>query len=656
MTWWKRYANLIHLLIPAAFIVGAWTARRVYGAETIYVVLMTAAAVYAGVPIVKEAWMRLRHKQFSIPLLITVASVGAIVIGEVWEAAAVTFLYRFGGYLESLTLSRTRAALRDLLDLRPAIARLRRDNGDWREIPADEVEVGEIVLVRPGDKVPVDGTVVSGRAALDTAALTGEPLPKEAAVGDDVLSGSVSQGGSIEVEAKRVATDTTFNRLIRLVAQAQSDKPRVQRFLDRFAQWYTPAVMAAAVVLFIWSSDIKLALTFLVIGCPGALVVAAPVAIVAGLGRAARMGILIKGGERLEQIGRLDAVAFDKTGTLTKGTPTVSHVHAFVGDEAHVLALAMTAEERSEHHLATAIMTYGREQGTESLPAKEWDFYPGLGISATTDNEHILVGNRRLMEEHGITLNRHHEQALAEREAVGDALAFVAANDELVGLIGIHDPMRDAASGLIPALRRAGVRKTIMLTGDNAAAARRVADELGIDVVRAGLMPEEKVAAIRDLQQQGLVVGMIGDGINDAPALATADVSIAMGTSGTEVAMESADIVLVEDRLDKVPTAIDLSRRIMRIVKENIAIAVGTVLLLLVGVITRHVGLGLGMLVHEASILIVIGNGMRLLRAVNEDATGGERSGGPVPRSVDGSRADDVGDSSIPATQAADVV
>jgi len=592
---------------------------------------MTAAAVYAGVPIVREAWGRLQHKQFSIPLLITVASVGALWIGEVWEAAAVTFLYRFGSYLEGLTLNRTRAALRNLLALRPLVARVRRGGDEWKEIPADEVAVGETVLVRPGDQVPVDGTVVAGRAALDTAALTGEPLPKEASAGDQVLSGSVSRGGSIEVRAERVSADTSFNRLIRLVARAQNDKPKVQRFLDRFAQWYTPAVMLTAVAILLWSRDVKLALTFLVIGCPGALVVAAPVAVVAGLGRAARQGILIKGGERLELVGRLDAVAFDKTGTLTEGTPTVSNVDAFDVDVRDVVQWAMTAEERSEHHLAAAINAWGRERGVQPLSADSWDFYPGLGVAATAGGTRILVGNQRLMDENGVALDQRHRRALAHREAAGDAVAWVAVDGQAVGLIGIHDPLREAAGGLVPALRRAGVRTTVMLTGDNEAAARRVAEAAGIDVVNAGLLPEEKVSAIRALQEEGYTVAMIGDGINDAPALAAADVSIAMGTSGTDVAMESADIVLVEDRLDKVPVAIELSRRIMRVVKQNVFVAVATVLLLLLGVVTRHVGLGLGMLVHEASILVVIANGMRLLRFAAPRMAGGAGVGRGVP-------------------------
>lgn len=617
----NRRQELIRLLIPAGFILAAWIFRWMDKFELLHVGLMVAAALYAGVGIAKEAWNRLQHKQFSIPLLITVASVGALAIGEVWEAAAVTFLYKFGAYLENLTLSRTRAALRDLIDMRPLTAFVAAEDDGWEEIAADKVQVGQLVLVRPGGKVPVDGQVVRGRASVDTAALTGEPMPKDVAPGDEVLSGSVVVGGSVEVEATRVATDTTFNRLIRLVAMAQGDKPRLQRFVDRFAQWYTPAVMLTAVGLLLWSRDVHLALTFLVIGCPGALVVAAPVAVVAGLGRAARMGILMKGGERLEQIGRLDTVAFDKTGTLTEGRPQVSRVIAFEGSEQDVLARAAAAEERSEHHLAAAIVAYARNRGVEPAPATDWQFYPGLGVGAATEDGPVLVGNRRLMEEHGVQFGEAGEAAegiaaaAAEREAQGDALAYVALKGRLVGMIGIQDTVRPAARQLVPALKRAGIRHVIMLTGDHEAAARKVADELGIDEVRSGLLPEDKVAALRDLQRGGKVVAMIGDGINDAPALAAADVSVAMGTSGTQVAMETADIVLVEDRLDKIPAALGLSRGILRIVKQNVAVAVATVLLLLAGVITRKVGLGLGMLVHEASILIVIANGMRLLRA-----------------------------------------
>lgn len=627
MTWWRRHKELLLVVIPGVLIGVAWIAQGVWGQTGWRNALMVAASLIAGVPIAVEGWKRLRHRQFSIPLLVTIAAGGALSIGEVWEAAAVTFLFKFGGYLEGLTLGRTRAALRELLDLRPLTARVKDKNGEWREVPAEKVQVGQVVMVRPGDKVPVDGKVIAGQAALDTSALTGEPLPKETAVGDSVLSGSINRGGYIEIAAERVSSDTTFNRLIKLVAQAQSEKPKVQYFLDRFAQWYTPAIILAAILLGLWTREVHLALTFLVIGCPGALVVAAPVAVVAGLGRAARSGILIKGGERLEMIGRLDTIAFDKTGTLTEGRPSVSRVIAFTGTEREVLALAATAELRSEHHLAAAILAKAKDEGVEVQEADDWAFHPGLGISAELAGSTVYVGNRRLLERFGVAVSEEQMAAAREREALGEALAFVAKDRELIGLITVHDRLRPETESLVAELRRAGIRHTVMLTGDHAAAANRVARQVGIGEVRAGLLPAEKVAALKEIQAAGRRVAMIGDGINDAPALATADVSIAMGASGTQVAMESADIVLVEDRIDKVPAAIHLSRRILGVIRQNVAIAVLTVLVLLFGVLNRSVGLSLGMLVHQASVLIVIANGMRLLRAKEVSVSWGSVDG-----------------------------
>ncbi|HLN65231.1 MAG TPA: heavy metal translocating P-type ATPase, partial [Symbiobacteriaceae bacterium] len=406
-----------------------------------------------------------------------------------------------------------------------------------------------------------------------------------------------------------------------LVAEAQEQKPRVQRLLDRFARWYTPLVIAVAVLLFVFTRDVELALTFLVIGCPGALVVAAPVAVVAGLGNAARSGLLIKGGERLERIGQVNVVAFDKTGTLTRGRPRVTAVVPFDHTpETRVLSLAAAAEQRSEHHLATAILTHAREMGVAPALAEEWRLEPGAGAVARSGGDLVLVGNRRLLQAHGIALSQEQEAAVAGREALGDTVALVAAGGRPVGLLGITDPVRPEAAGLVAALQAAGVRHTVMLTGDNQAAAERVARRLGVSEVRAALSPEEKVQAIRQLQAAGHVVAMVGDGINDAPALAAADVAVAMGASGTQAAIEAADVALMSDRIERVPRAIDLSRRIMAVVRQNVAIAVTVVVLLLVGVVSRKVLLGGGMLVHEASVLVVILNGMRLLRIRKETA------------------------------------
>ncbi|MDF2626226.1 MAG: cadmium-translocating P-type ATPase [Symbiobacteriaceae bacterium] len=606
-----RHRKLIVVAAAGALAGAAWMLKG----SPAYDVLMTLAAVIAGFPIARLAWDGLRNRAFTIPLLVTVAALGAIWIRETWEAAAVTLLYVLGSYLEDLTLERTRAALRSLIDLRPRTARIKRGD-DLVEVAADEVAAGETVVVRPGDRVPVDGQVTAGRAALDTAALTGEPLPAEVGPGDRVLSGSVSQGGYLEVLAERVGADTTFSRLIYLVAEAQEQKPKVQRFLDRFAQWYTPTVIATAVALFLFTRDVELALTFLVIGCPGALVVAAPVAVVAGLGNAARRGILIKGGERLERIGKVDLVTLDKTGTLTQGRPQVTSVVPFGGhDTTSLLTLAATAEQRSEHHLAAAILTYAKELGVAPSPVGEWRLDPGLGAVALTERGEILVGNRRHLTANGVALAPAEEAVIAAAEARGETIALVALGGRPAGLLGISDPVRPEARAMLGALRRAGVRRTVMLTGDHAAAARQVATALGIDEVRAGLSPADKVAAVRELQARGHVVAMIGDGINDAPALATADVAIAMGGSGTQAAIEVADVTLMSDRLERVPEAIALSRRIMAVVRQNVALAVAVVLLLLAGVVTRRVFLSGGMLVHEASVIIVILNGMRLLRS-----------------------------------------
>jgi len=610
-----KHRKLVVVLIAGSLISAAWITRASSGSTVTHDVLLTLASFVAGLPVVKLAWGALRNKQFSIALLVSVATAGALWIGETWEAAAVTFLYVLGSYLEDLTLERTRAALRSLVDMAPRTARVKR-GAELVVISAYEVQPGDTVAVLPGDRVPVDGRVISGRAALDTAALTGEPLPAEVGPGDAVMGGSVSQGGYLEVAAERVGADTTFSRLIYLVAEAQEHKPKVQQLLDRFAQWYTPAVIITAVILFAVTRDIRLALTFLVIGCPGALVVAAPVATVAGLGSAARQGILIKGGERLERVGKVDVIAFDKTGTLTRGQPRVTTVAPFSGDSQHIIALAVAAEQRSEHHLATAILHHAKAEGIAGTDAvTDWSLEPGLGAIAHTKSGEILVGNRRLLFARAIVLTQEQEEAIQAVEARGETVALVAIGGRPQGFIGITDPIRPQAAGLVQALKATGVKRTVMLTGDNQAAAVRVASHLGVDEVRAGLSPADKVAAIKELQAQGHVVAMIGDGINDAPALATADVSIAMGGSGTQIAAETADITLMADRLEKIPYAIGLSRRIMAIVRQNVTLAVGVVLLLLVGVVTRKVFLSSGMFIHEASVLLVIANGMRLLKS-----------------------------------------
>lgn len=578
---------------------------------------MTAIAIAAGVPIAREAVSKLRLKQFSIALLVVLASIGAIIIGEAWEAAVVTVLFSLGGWLESRTLARTRSALKELVDMMPRTARVRRGT-EIVEVSAYEVKQGDVVVVRPGDMVPVDGKVVAGSASLDTSSVTGESMPSEAAVGTAVTSGSVSLGGYLEIEADRVGADTTFSRLIYLVAEAGDQKPRVQRTLDKFAQWYTPSVIIASVSVFAVTRDAHLALTFLVIACPGALVAAAPVATIAGLGSAARRGVLIKGGERLERIARIDTVAFDKTGTLTMGKPQVVAVEGFNGrPSADVLAAAAAAEMRSEHHLATAVLARARTEGVEPLPALDWELRAGQGVVALTQaGAQAAVGNVALMRALGIDVSPEQLEVMAVREAQGETVTLVSLGGEAIGLIGIADQPRPEAAAAVVALSDAGIKNVVMLTGDNERAALHVAGMLGIEPknVKSGLMPDDKVQAIRELQHSGARVAMIGDGINDAPALAMADVSISMGAAATRVAMEAADIALMGDNLLRIPQAFAHSRRMTRVIEQNVAVAVIVVAILLVGVLAGRVHLASGMFIHEASILVVTLNGLRLLR------------------------------------------
>lgn len=579
--------------------------------------LMIAIALTAGVPIAREAFNKLRLKQFSIALLVVFASIGAIIIGEAWEAAVVTVLFALGGWLESRTLARTRSALKELVDMMPRTARVRRGS-EIVEVSAYEVKQGDIVVVRPGDMAPVDGNVVAGSASLDTSSVTGESMPTEATIGTAVTSGSVSLGGYLEIEAERVGTDTTFSRLIYMVAEAGDQKPKMQRTLDRFAQWYTPSVITSSVLVYAITRDPHLALTFLVIACPGALVAAAPVAIIAGLGSAARQGVLIKGGERLERIARIDTVAFDKTGTLTMGKPQVVAVEGFDGrPPADVLAAAAGAELRSEHHLAAAVLARAHAEGVEPVPARDWELRAGQGVVAHTEAGTLAaVGNLALMRSMNVDVSQVQLDMMALREAQGETVALVSLAGEAIGLIGIADQPRPEAAATVAALADVGIKNVIMLTGDNERAARHIAGLLGIEPssVRAGLMPDDKVAVIRQLQQSGARVAMIGDGINDAPALAMADVSISMGASATRAAMEAADIALMGDNLMRIPQAFAHSRRMICIVKQNVTLAVAVVAALLVGVLAGRVHLASGMFIHEASILAVTLNGVRLLR------------------------------------------
>ena len=604
-------------------------ARYGFGMIDLWWALMVAAALLAGSDIAVRAWRALKVRHLSIELLVTVAAVGALVIGEVWESAAVTFLFMLGAWLEMRTMGQTRGALKALLDAAPATAVVLRDDQPV-EIPASSVQLGETVLVKAGQRIPVDGEVTEGSAAVSEAAITGEPMPAEKAPGSRVHAGTIAENGLLRIRATNVGADTTLARIIQRVEEAQEEKAPSQRMIERFAQWYTPSIIGLAVVAFAFTQDIRLALTLLVVGCPGALVISTPVSIVAGIGRAARSGILIKGGQHLESAGRIDTLALDKTGTLTEGKPRLATVIALDGvAEDELLRLAATAEAGSDHPLGRPIVEAGRKQG--QLPTPEsLDEHAGMGISARVEGREVAAGNRRLMDRLGIPLGGEGEAALSRLLEAGQTPILVAVDGKLIGLLGMSDMAREGAKEAIARLRNIGIGRVVMLTGDQHGAAQAIAREIGIDEVHAGLMPEDKLELIRRMKADGAHVAMVGDGINDAPALAAADTSIAMGAAGSDVAIETADIALLKDELGKIPEAMAISRATLGNMRQNLVIALLTVAGLLAGVFSGHVHMAGGMLVHQLSVLIVIANGMRLLRVpgTSKPATAARRGRG----------------------------
>lgn len=630
--WWQSPRRRRQLLtaISGLFILLALLAKNLPNAAGWHNGLMAAAAVVAGSDIAQRAWHSLRQRHVSIELLVTIAALGALVIGEYWEAAAVTFLFLFGAYLEARTLGRTRQVLQGLLDLAPTTAIVLR-GGRQEEVLPHEVLLGETILVKPGARIPVDGMVVDGRSAVDESPITGEPIPEEKVPGTTVFAGTVNQAGLLKVEATGIGADTTLARIIRRVEEAQEEKAPTQRFIERFARWYTPFIIGLSGVAFLVTRDLELALTLLVIGCPGALVISTPVSVVAGIGRAAKRGILIKGGEYLENAGKITALALDKTGTLTEGRPAVTDVIALQPEPAYagvtslaptaaytgqagVLRWAAIAEAGSEHPLARAITT---ALGTDDFipEAVQFETFTGRGVRAIFEGHEVGVGTNELMVDMGVEVPNAAQSHLTKLRADGKTAVLVSVDGLVIGVLGIADRLRPDAPEMLRQLRAAGLREIVMLTGDDARTARAIAAETGLTKVHADLLPEDKLSVIRQLQKDGHVVAMVGDGINDAPALAAADIGLAMGAAGTDVAIETADIALMTDDLLKIPEAIRLSKATLNNIRQNVVVALATVTLLLAGVLLGKVHMAGGMLVHEASVMLVILNGMRLLRA-----------------------------------------
>lgn len=625
---WQRDRRAVTTAVGAAIALMAFalsfTAAPVWAVSALF----GATVAVSGFGFARAGLLALRAGRADMNLLMSVAAAGAMALGDWGEAATVVLLFAFGGTLQAYTLQKTRGAIQSLMDLSPTTALVRRADKSgglplMREVrlPVEEVQPGETVLIAPGERIPLDGTVMLGASSVDQASITGESVPVDVEPGAEVFAGTINGPGALTIRSTHAAGSTTLARIIGMVEDAQSRRAPSQTFVDRFSAVYTPVVIASAAVIATvpplllgqaWGEWFYRALVLLVVACPCALVISTPVSIVAAIGAATRRGVLVKGGATLEALGKVRVVAFDKTGTLTEGRPQVVAVHALDGDADGLLKLAAIVEARSEHPLARAIVHAARQKQKSSIEATGFTAFPGLGAKAEVEGREILVGNPRLFEERGIEIAS--VAALLDAEqANGHTVVLIGAEDRVLGIIALADRPRSEAKEAIEALRHAGIVHVAMLTGDNPQTAAAISQQVGVDQYYASLLPAGKLDAIETLGKEHGVVAMVGDGVNDAPALAAAGVGIAMGVAGTDAALEVADVALMSDDLRRLEYVLRLSRRTLGTIKANIAVS-----LLVKAAALALATLGMlplwGAILADMGVsLLVTLNGMRLL-------------------------------------------
>lgn len=573
----------------------------------------------------KESFDGLREYRLDVNLLMTLAAVGAAIIGRWAEGGTLIFLFSLSNTLEHYALERTKDAVRSLMDLRPAEARLWRD-GASRQVPVEQLEIGDLILVKPGEKIPADGTIIEGRTSLDRSTFTGESIPVDAEVEDAVLAGALNLTGQIKVRVSARAADTALAAIIHRVEQAQSGRVPTNSFVQWFGQRYTIGVLAGATLLTLipplffgadWKANLYRSLTLLVVASPCALIISTPAAVLSAIGRAARKGVLFKGGAHLLNLGSIRAVAFDKTGTLTQGRAVVTDVIPLNGTTSGVLiTLAASIETSSTHPLAQAIVNAAHQQGLEVPPVDNAESLAGLGargvVRLNGSPERVLVGNRRLLAAHQVATDERTEANMRQLED-GGKTAILVATDRVLGIIALQDLPRPTSNDIAKRLHATGIESVGILTGDNQRVAAAMAQRLGIDEVRSELLPEQKADAVSELLNRHQTVAVVGDGVNDAPALATATIGIAMGGAKNDVVLETADVVLMGDDLSRLPFAIRLSQRTRRIILQNLTFALLVIAALLIGTFAGEIPLTLGVIGHEGSTLLVVMNSLRLL-------------------------------------------
>ena len=598
-------------LISGILIVIGFIAHFGFGNTQVFNIAFIIASILGVAPIAIQAFGALKVKVISIDVLVTIAVIGALLIQNYEESAIVTFLFLFGSWLEARTLNSTRSAIKELTEMSPEVAFKQMENGEFEEVDVWDVDEGDILQVRTGGKVPVDGTVVIGEGHINEASITGEADPVRKETDSEVFAGTILENGTLQIRADRVGEDTTFGKIIELVEEAQDSKSEAERFIDQFSQWYTPTVLVLAFIVWFFSQNIELAITILVLGCPGALVIGVPVSNVAGIGNGAKNGVLLKGSEVIQDFSKVDTILFDKTGTLTVGNPEVAEFKTY-GDADQALSYLASVENESDHPLAKAVLSQLGD--IEMYPVDETNVVKGGGIVAEVDGHRVAIGNVALMEKENIQLTKEAREDFEAYEKRGNSLVITAVDGELKALMGIRDQIRPGIKQDLQAMKALGVKNLIVLSGDNQGTVDLVAEELGLTEAHGNLLPEDKADYLKELQAQGQIVAFVGDGVNDSPSLALADIGIAMG-SGTDVAIETSDVVLMNSNMSRLPHALGLTKATANNMKQNIVIAVGTVLVLLAAVFFSYwMNMSIGMLVHEGSILVVILNGMRLLR------------------------------------------
>ncbi len=621
--WFHKNRELLFSLTGGLLLTLGWIGERYMGFPSpMGPIFYLAAYVIAGYDITRHALHALRERHLDTDLLMVLAALGAAALGEFAEGALLLFLFSLGHALEERALDRARRAIRALGDLAPKTALVRREVSEV-EVPVEDVQIGEVVIVRPGVRIPVDGEVLEGESSVDQSPVTGESVPVPKAPGDPVFVGSVNGDGALEVRVTKLARDNTLARVIEMVERAQVQKSPTQRTTERFTRIFVPAVLVADVMLIVippllfgvpFADSFMRAMTLLVAASPCALALGTPSAILSGVAHSARNGVLIKGGVHLENLGRLRAIAFDKTGTITEGKPRVTDIITFDGaSEARVLSLAAAVEGRSAHPLAKAVLEAAETRALALPRVEEAVSVTGRGFRALAEGKQVWIGNARLFEEAGIELPPSVLDPLAALENEGKTVMAVGLDGKPLGLIAVADVVRPDASKAIKLLKSMGLDRMLMLTGDNARVAAHIAAQVGLTDFQADLMPDDKLAAIDNLIQEHGVVAMVGDGVNDAPALANATVGIAMGGAATDVALETADVALMGDDLSKLPFAIGLGRATRAIIQQNLILSLGVIAGLITLAVCGLAGIGVAVLLHEGSTLVVVLNALRLL-------------------------------------------